>query len=49
MMREVVAIRHQWDQEYVSDGTGTTEVFGLTATPWADVVRTTTDALHVPA
>lgn len=49
MMREVVAIRHQWDQEYVSDGTATTATFGLTATPWAEVVRATVAAAPVPA
>ncbi len=49
MMREIVTIRHQWDQEYVSDGTGTTDTFGLVATPWADVVRATSDALRAPA
>jgi nucleoside-diphosphate-sugar epimerase len=39
VMREVVAIRHQFDQEFVIDATGTTSTFGLTATPWEDVVR----------
>ena len=38
-MREVVEIRHQWDQPFVIDSTATTETFGLRATPWADVVR----------
>jgi hypothetical protein len=46
-MREIVAIRHQWDQPFVLDATETTEVLGLTATPWRDVVRTTVRA--VPA
>ncbi|MGY2078388.1 NAD-dependent epimerase/dehydratase family protein [Modestobacter sp. SYSU DS0657] len=41
LMREIVAIRHQWDQEFVLDASETTATFGLTATPWDDVVRTT--------
>ncbi len=49
MMREVVAIRHQFDQEYVSDGAATTATFGLTATPWDDVVRATVAAVPAPA
>ncbi|MEJ5888868.1 NAD-dependent epimerase/dehydratase family protein [Pseudokineococcus marinus] len=40
-MREVVAIRHQWDQDFVLDASETTEVFGLTATPWAETVAAT--------
>jgi nucleoside-diphosphate-sugar epimerase len=44
MMREVVAIRHQWDAEYVCDGTATTGTFGLGATPWDEVVRATAGA-----
>jgi nucleoside-diphosphate-sugar epimerase len=38
MMREVVDVRHQFDQPYVIDASATTATFGLTATPWADVV-----------
>ncbi|MBJ7453446.1 MAG: epimerase, partial [Blastococcus sp.] len=49
MMREVVAIRHQWDQEYVSDAHATTAAFGLQATPWDDVVRATVAAVREPA
>ncbi len=48
-MREIVAIRHQWDQDYVSDGSETTGVLGVTATPWEQVVRATADAQHAPA
>ncbi|WP_246626401.1 NAD-dependent epimerase/dehydratase family protein [Modestobacter italicus] len=44
LMREIVAIRHQWDQEYVLDAAETTAVFGLSATPWDDVVRATVGA-----
>ena len=46
-MREIVAIRHQWDQPFVLDSAETTEVFGLAPTPWEDVVRATVGA--VPA
>lgn len=49
MMREVVAIRHQWDQDYVSDATATTAAFGLTATPWDEVVRATVAAVPAAA
>ena len=41
MMREVVDVRHQFDQEFVTDSTATTETFGLTATPWDEVVTAT--------
>ncbi|SNR83560.1 Nucleoside-diphosphate-sugar epimerase [Geodermatophilus saharensis] len=44
MMREVVDVRHQFDQEYVLDATATTETFGLTATPWPQVVAATAGA-----
>jgi nucleoside-diphosphate-sugar epimerase len=37
-LREVVGVRHQFDQPYVIDATATTATFGLTATPWDDVV-----------
>ena len=33
MMREVVAVRHQFDQPFVIDAAETTATFGLTATP----------------
>jgi nucleoside-diphosphate-sugar epimerase len=41
MMREVVAMRHQFDQEFVIDATATTTTFGLTATPWDEVMGAT--------
>ncbi|SFF59509.1 NAD-dependent epimerase/dehydratase family protein [Blastococcus tunisiensis] len=41
MVRELVAVRHQWDQDFVIDASGTTQTFGLTATPWDEVVRAT--------
>jgi nucleoside-diphosphate-sugar epimerase len=47
MMREVVAVRHQFDQEYVVDATATTDAFGLTATPWDEVVAATAGAVAV--
>src|SRR3712207_1639009 len=37
VMREVVAVRHQFDQPFVVDATATTATFGLTATPWDEV------------
>lgn len=46
-MREVVDVRHQFDQDYVIDATATTAAFGLTATPWDDVVAASVAA--VPA
>jgi nucleoside-diphosphate-sugar epimerase len=41
MMREVVAVRHQFDQEFVIDATATTDVLGLRATPWDEVIVAT--------
>src|SRR3954467_234197 len=38
-LREVVDVRHQFDQDYVIDASATTATFGLTATPWDDVVQ----------
>ena len=43
-MREIVAIRHQWDQPFVIDSTETTDALGLAPTPWAEVVRETVGA-----
>jgi nucleoside-diphosphate-sugar epimerase len=37
-MREVVDVRHQFDQDYVLDASATTTELGLTATPWEDVL-----------
>jgi nucleoside-diphosphate-sugar epimerase len=48
MMREVVGVRHQFDQPFVIDSTGTTATFGLTATPWDEVVRATVTGAAVP-
>ena len=41
MMREVVGIRHQFDQPFVVDPSDTTATFGLTATAWDDVMTAT--------
>jgi nucleoside-diphosphate-sugar epimerase len=49
MMREIAAMRHQFDQEFVIDGSATTATFGLTATPWDEVVAATVGALPVTA
>jgi nucleoside-diphosphate-sugar epimerase len=49
LMREVVAVRHQFDQEFVTDASATTTTFGLTATPWDDVVRATAGVTPVTA
>jgi nucleoside-diphosphate-sugar epimerase len=40
-LREVVGVRHQFDQEFVSDASATTETFGLRATPWPEVMTAT--------
>jgi nucleoside-diphosphate-sugar epimerase len=40
-MRELVAIRHQWEADFVLDSQETTAVLGLAPTPWAEVVRAT--------
>ena len=49
MVRELVAIRHQFDQEFVVDASATTATFGLTATPWEETVRATAGAAPVTA
>jgi nucleoside-diphosphate-sugar epimerase len=49
MMREVVDVRHQFDQPYVIDATATTATFGLTATPWDDVVARSVAAVRTAA
>jgi nucleoside-diphosphate-sugar epimerase len=43
-MREVVDVRHQFDQPYVIDASATTATFGLAATPWDEVVAATAGA-----
>jgi nucleoside-diphosphate-sugar epimerase len=49
MMREVVDVRHQFDQEFVTDASATTEAFGLTPTPWVEVVAATAGTAPAPA
>ncbi|WP_448626702.1 NAD-dependent epimerase/dehydratase family protein [Geodermatophilus sp. URMC 64] len=49
LMREVVDVRHQFDQPYVIDASATTAVFGLTATPWDEVVAAATGRLRTAA
>lgn len=46
-MREIVAIRHQWDAAFVVDAAETTEVLGIAPTPWDDVCRATAGAVPV--
>ena len=48
MMREVVGVRHQFDQPFVIDAAATTATFGLTATPWDEVTRATVSGVAVP-
>jgi nucleoside-diphosphate-sugar epimerase len=47
VMREVVAMRHRFDQEFVIDATATKATFGLAATPWDEVVAATVGAVPV--
>ena len=47
-MREVVDVRHQFDQPYVIDASATTATFGLSPTPWDEVVRATAGAATAP-
>ena len=49
VMREVVDVRHQFDQEFVTDASATTAAFGLTPTPWAEVVAATAGTAPAPA
>jgi hypothetical protein len=48
LMREVVGVRHQFDQPFVIDSTETTATFGLTATPWDEVVTATATGAALP-
>lgn len=49
MMREVVDIRHQFDQAFVIDSAETTATFGIDATPWDEVVAATVAQAALPA
>jgi nucleoside-diphosphate-sugar epimerase len=48
-LREVVAIRHQFDQPFVLDAAATTETFGLVATPWDEVVAAIVSGVLLPS
>ena len=48
-LREVAAMRHQFDQDFVVDASATTATFGITATPWDEVLRATAGAARVTA
>ncbi len=47
--REIVDVRHQFDQPFVTDASATTAAFGLTPTPWAEVVAATAGTAPAPA
>lgn len=49
LLREIVDVRHQFDSAYVIDSRATTRTFGLTATPWDEVVRATVAGMPVTA
>jgi nucleoside-diphosphate-sugar epimerase len=44
LLRELGEVLWQFDRPFVLDATGTTETFGLTGTPWPDVVEATARA-----
>jgi hypothetical protein len=48
MMREVVDVRHQFDQPFVIDASATTATLGLTATSWDEVVAATVSGAPLP-
>jgi hypothetical protein len=48
-LREVAVMRHQFDQDFVLDGSATTATFGLSATPWDEVIRATAGAALMTA
>jgi len=43
-LREVAAMRHQFDQDFVVDASATTATFGIAATPWDEVLAATAGA-----
>ncbi len=49
VVREVAAVRHQFDQPFIVDSAETTAAFGLPATPWAETVAATVAGAAVPA
>ncbi|GHE11140.1 NAD-dependent epimerase/dehydratase family protein [Klenkia taihuensis] len=46
-MREIAAIRHQWDADFVVDGSETVQALGIEPTPWDEVCRATVGAVLV--
>ena len=46
-LREVAAMRHQFDEEFVIDASATTATFGIEATPWDEVMAATAGAVVV--
>jgi hypothetical protein len=44
-LREVVEMRHQFDQEFFVDATATTATFGISATLWGRVVAAAAGAI----
>jgi nucleoside-diphosphate-sugar epimerase len=46
-MREVAAMRHEFDQDFVVDASATTAAFGITATPWPEVMAATAQSALV--
>jgi hypothetical protein len=46
-MREVAAMRHQFDQDFIVDASATTATFGIAATPWSEVMAATANAALV--
>ena len=49
LLREIVDVRHQFDQPYVIDSSATTATFGLAATPWREVMAATAGANAITA
>jgi hypothetical protein len=47
-LREVVDVRHQFDQEFLSDARATTETFGVAATPGDEVMTATAGVSAAP-
>jgi len=48
-MREITAIRHQWDADFTVDGAETATVLGIEPTPWDEVCRVTVATARVGA
>jgi nucleoside-diphosphate-sugar epimerase len=49
LMREIAAMRHQFDQAFVVDSSATTATFGLIATSWDEVMRAVAGSVPVTA